>query len=297
MKYDKDKVTKLLALRGLELLEWRGNMSAGITYKKLKDASIHSNNYPLALMITIERKYPNEYNKIVYGIDAPIIPCEDIKHRLRNFITMEYNGSRHAEDAPKSKLICLSCNTPFEHHYDKIKQNRAGCSVCGCYEDMAVRPMEILKDCKVIKDPDVDENTYWINDKGIVYSTIGRFKEIVGQKQDSGHISIGVGRNKRDSDDRYTWKYKKMVHRLVLEAFGFPQPSPLHIVRHKNDIPDDNRLDNLQWGLKVDNSKDMEVNFDDRKNAIKKLYSNGASISDLSVACKLSEDMVKAMVL
>jgi len=215
---------------------------------------------------------------------------------LKNFILVEYGGCDHSLSTPKSKFLCRSCNTSFEHYYDKVKQSRHGCPNCGCHEDMKKLPMEILKDCKPIIDPDVSSNTYWINDRGVVYSTIGRFKEIIGKKQDSGHMAINIGKNIQSKNERSTWKIKKMIHRLVLEAFGFPQPSPLHIVRHKNDIPDDNRLDNLRWGLKIDNSKDMEVNFDDRKNAIKKLYSNGASISDLSVACKLSEDMVKAMV-
>jgi hypothetical protein len=216
---------------------------------------------------------------------------------LKNFILVEYGGSDHAITTPKSKFLCRSCNASFEHYYDKVKQSRHGCPNCGCHEDMAILPIEILKHCKPIIDPDIDPNTYWINDKGIVYTTIGRFKERKQVRQDSGHMAISIGKNIQSKNDRSSWKIKKMVHRLVLEAFGFPQPSPLHIVRHKNDIPDDNRLDNLQWGLKVDNCKDMEVNFDDRKAAIKKLYGAGVSISDLSVACKLSEDMIRTMVL
>jgi len=298
MKYTEKVTRELFALHGLEILEWRGKVSKMITYKKLKDSSIHQNLKPIDIINTIHHKYPEEFNRIVYGSSSPISfksrsPCQTLK----NFEVIEYNGCGHTNGVIKSKFTCHSCNTSFEHYYDKIKQSRHGCPHCGCCENMIKLPMEILKDCKPIMDPDVEPNTYWISDKGIVYTTIGRFKERKPVTQDSGHMAIGIGRDIMAKGERSSWKNKKLIHRLVLESFGFPQPSPLHIVRHKNDIPNDNRLDNLEWGLRVDNSKDMENNYKERQVAIKKLHSIGASISDLSVACKLSEDVINAMLL
>lgn len=42
-------------------------------------------------------------------------------------------------------------------------------------------------------------------------------------------------------------------HRLVLEAFGFPQPDGME-VNHKNGIRDDNRPENLEWVTRRQNS-------------------------------------------
>lgn len=46
------------------------------------------------------------------------------------------------------------------------------------------------------------------------------------------------------------------VHRLIAWAFIGPQTSGL-VVRHKNDIPSDCRLDNLEYGTHADNMQDM----------------------------------------
>jgi len=51
-----------------------------------------------------------------------------------------------------------------------------------------------------------------------------------------------------------------LVHRLVAEVFIGPQPSPEHMVCHKNDQSDDNRVENLYWGTREDNEMDRYVN-------------------------------------
>ena len=49
------------------------------------------------------------------------------------------------------------------------------------------------------------------------------------------------------------------VSRLVLTAFcGLPTKG--HVARHKNDVPDDNRLVNLQWGTASENMRDQVQN-------------------------------------
>lgn len=57
-----------------------------------------------------------------------------------------------------------------------------------------------------------------------------------------------------------TWTPKNLfarVHRLVLSAFDRP-PRPGEVARHRNSIPDDNRIENLQWGTNADNAEDRE---------------------------------------
>ena len=60
------------------------------------------------------------------------------------------------------------------------------------------------------------------------------------------HVKLGDG----------VWELRdQAMHRLVLLAFVGPPPEH-HIGCHKNDVPDDNRLDNLYWGTKGENALD-----------------------------------------
>jgi hypothetical protein len=116
---------------------------------------------------------------------------------------------------------------------------------------------------------------YIISKDGNIYSTIGIFKEI--KKNYKGNRLV------------FTFNGKKYyVHHLVLESFGFPRPSNKHIVRHLNDIPDDNRLENLEWDYQIVNMKDKKINNNKRYKAIKELYKKGISKEIISIACKLS---------
>ena len=62
-------------------------------------------------------------------------------------------------------------------------------------------------------------------------------------------------------------KRKVLVHRLMAEAF-LPNPDNYPVVRHLNDIPDDNRLENLAWGTHLDNRNDMIRNGHEFKRAV-----------------------------
>lgn len=48
---------------------------------------------------------------------------------------------------------------------------------------------------------------------------------------------------------------RKLVSRLVAEAF-IPNPSGLPLVRHMDDDPSNNNVENLQWGTQKDNMQD-----------------------------------------
>lgn len=67
-----------------------------------------------------------------------------------------------------------------------------------------------------------------------------------------GHLYV-------DMTDEYGVQRRHYVHRLVAEAF-IPNPHNLPIVRHLNDYPDDNRVENLEWGTTKDNWNDMRRN-------------------------------------
>lgn len=73
------------------------------------------------------------------------------------------------------------------------------------------------------------------------------------------------------------YKYKiEFVHRLVLYAFKGPPPAPNMVADHINNIPTDNRPDNLQWVTqRLNRSKDSNkkgskyTGVSPRKNAVK----------------------------
>lgn len=48
------------------------------------------------------------------------------------------------------------------------------------------------------------------------------------------------------------------VHRLVLEAFVGPPPTPEHQCRHLDGNPRNNRVENLAWGTPAENNHDMD---------------------------------------
>lgn len=50
------------------------------------------------------------------------------------------------------------------------------------------------------------------------------------------------------------------IHDLLLTHFVEPRPSEKHVCRHLNDIPDDNRLENLRWGNESENMFDQSKN-------------------------------------
>lgn len=51
-----------------------------------------------------------------------------------------------------------------------------------------------------------------------------------------------------------------LVHRLVLEAFVGPAPKDRPLALHWNDVPTDNRRENLRWGSVADNAHDSVRN-------------------------------------
>lgn len=56
----------------------------------------------------------------------------------------------------------------------------------------------------------------------------------------------------------------RWVHQLVMEAFVGPR-APGQVVRHLNDVPDDNRLENLTYGTQSDNMWDLARNGGNRQ--------------------------------
>lgn len=88
------------------------------------------------------------------------------------------------------------------------------------------------------------EDEYWVSDMGRVWST--RRKRFLKVKPMDNHGHLGVC---LCSNGRVCYRY---IHRLVAEAF-IPNPHGLPVVRHIDDLPMYNTVDDLTWGTQRDN--------------------------------------------
>lgn len=97
------------------------------------------------------------------------------------------------------------------------------------------------------------EDLYQVSDRGKVRSLtrLGK-KGAVPRRTTGGYLLVSL----RNMDRVETCR----VHRLVLEAFVGPSPEGKNYACHRNDIPDDNRLENLYWGSPKDNANDRKIN-------------------------------------
>lgn len=91
---------------------------------------------------------------------------------------------------------------------------------------------------------------YWISTKARVWSALS-MSFIEGTPLRSGHIDMSL-----KCEGRRVHRY---LHRLVAEAF-IPNPHGYPEVRHLNDDPSDNEIDNLAWGTQYDNVQDSIQN-------------------------------------
>jgi len=103
-------------------------------------------------------------------------------------------------------------------------------------------------------------NGYFVDGEGNVYSQWvnkgihGLVKEEKLQKLKCSSANKNNHRMIRLGGRKGNWK---LVHRLVYEAFNGKIPDGL-VVRHKNDVADDNRIENLTIGTQKDNMGDRK---------------------------------------
>lgn len=95
------------------------------------------------------------------------------------------------------------------------------------------------------------EKDYWISDHARVWSVKRRIFLTPKLLDDHGHLGVCLYKNKT--------RYYRYLHRLVAEAF-IPNPNRYPMVRHLNDVPDFNEVDDIDWGTQRDNYYDSVRN-------------------------------------
>jgi hypothetical protein len=95
---------------------------------------------------------------------------------------------------------------------------------------------------------------YKVSDWGVVKDCTRR-KELGGRalganRAGGGYLAVNL---RQSGPSRYA---RRLVHRLVLEAFRGPEPEEGAVCRHLNGISTDNRLVNLRWGSQRENAED-----------------------------------------
>lgn len=95
------------------------------------------------------------------------------------------------------------------------------------------------------------EGRYEVSDQGRIRNAkTGRIRKLM--RHPRGYLFLNL---QHPTTPR---NYAK-VHHIVLEAFVGPRPEGMECC-HANDIPDDNRLENLRWGTKSSNMQDQVRN-------------------------------------
>lgn len=93
---------------------------------------------------------------------------------------------------------------------------------------------------------------YEISSYGNVISILNGERKIMNvggrSRSNNGYRIVSLLKDKK--------RKNRSVHSLVMEAFGPPKYAENQLIRHLDGDPGNNRLDNLEWGSKVDNSFD-----------------------------------------
>lgn len=95
--------------------------------------------------------------------------------------------------------------------------------------------------------PICDFSGYWISNKGRVWSVATKRFLKPFSADNWGHLGVYLCKNGK--------RYHKYIHRLMAEAFIL-NPNMHTLVRHLDDIPDNNVVENLAWGTCKDNTQD-----------------------------------------
>ncbi|WP_170790783.1 HNH endonuclease [Ruegeria lacuscaerulensis] len=89
---------------------------------------------------------------------------------------------------------------------------------------------------------------YRVSNTGKICNVKGEPLKLQVKKE--GYLTVMIG----SRTDRT--RKRRLVNRIVCEAFHGPPPSPKHQAAHNNGDPSDNRAENLRWATPAENTRD-----------------------------------------
>lgn len=99
-------------------------------------------------------------------------------------------------------------------------------------------------------DPDF-QGEEWKTISTVPLFKVSSFGRIMSTKSDKHFPS--------SNHNQYIRKRGKQLHAIILEAFGFKKPSPLHTPDHIDRNPNNNALSNLRWALPEEQAKNKST--------------------------------------
>jgi hypothetical protein len=120
---------------------------------------------------------------------------------------------------------------------------------------------------KSINKPNLEH--YYIDINGKVYNSKKNFKEVKAHPIPQGYMLIVLKASNIKPKGYY-------IHRLVCEVY-ISNPNNYPEVNHKNKIRDDNRIENLEWCTKKQNSNHKYLDYESK---IDMIYSNKKLLQD-----------------
>lgn len=188
-------------------------------------------------------KFNNDINNLEWTTQK-----QNVNHALENGLTKPHSEKVIQYDKTGKQLKIWDSITEAA---ESIKLSRHSISkVCNGVNKTAggflwkyernIEKYTNAKGMEVIEDFD-----YLVDKKGNIYSERNK-RKLAPMLTKNGYNYVTLCKDNE--------KYNFYVHRLVAQAF-LPNPDNKPVVNHKNEIKDDNRLENLEWATHSENIK------------------------------------------